>query len=51
MRSWYAKFTSEVCRALIKIMGSVLVVGSAYHRNINAKVEWASGVICDTLRA
>ncbi len=27
-----------------------LIVGYAYHRNINAKVEWANCVISDTLR-
>ena len=32
-------------------MGSCLIVGSAYHKNTNAKVEWANGVIGDTLRA
>ena len=32
-------------------MGSCLIVGSAYHKNTNAKVERANGVISDTLRA
>jgi hypothetical protein len=32
-------------------MGSSLIVGSAYHKNTNAKVERANGVIGDTLRA
>jgi hypothetical protein len=32
-------------------MGSRLIVGSAYHKNTNAKVERANGVIGDTLRA
>ena len=32
-------------------MGSCLIVGLAYHKNTNAKVELANGVIRDTLRA
>ena len=32
-------------------MGSSLTVGSAYHKNTNAKVERANGVISNTLRA
>ena len=46
-----AKFTSAVFRAFVKSMGSSLIVGSAYHKNTNAKVERANGVIGDTLRA
>ena len=48
-----AKFTSDVFRAFAKSMGSCLrlTVGSAYHKNTNAKVERANGVIGDTLRA
>ena len=46
-----AKFTSEVFRAFVKSMGSCLIVGSAYHKNTNAKVERANGVISDTLHA
>ncbi len=45
------KFTSAVFRAFAKGMGSCLIVGSAYHKNTNAKVERANGVIGDTLRA
>jgi hypothetical protein len=45
------KFTSDVFRALVKSMGSSLIVGSAYHKNTNAKVGRANGVIGDTLRA
>ena len=45
------KFTSDVFRAFVKGMGSCLIVGSAYHKNTNAKVERANGVIGDTLRA
>jgi hypothetical protein len=45
------KFTSDVFRAFVKSMGSSLIVGSAYHKNTNAKVERANGVIGDTLRA
>ena len=45
------KFTSDVFRAFVRSMGSCLIVGSAYHKNTNAKVERANGVISDTLRA
>jgi hypothetical protein len=45
------KFTSAVFRAFVKGMGSSLIVGSAYRKNTNAKVERANGVIGDTLRA
>jgi hypothetical protein len=45
------KFTSDVFRAFVRGMGSCLIVGSAYHKNTNAKVERANGVIGDTLRA
>ena len=45
------KFTSAVFRAFVRGMGSCLIVGSAYHKNTNAKVERANGVIGDTLRA
>ena len=37
--------------AFVKSTGSCLVVGSAYHKNTNAKVERTNGVISDTLRA
>jgi hypothetical protein len=46
-----SKFTSEVFRAFVKSMGTCLIVGSAYHKNTNAKVERANGVVSDTLRA
>ena len=46
-----SKFTSEVFRAFVKGWGSCLIVGSAYHKNANAKVERANGVVSDTLRA
>ncbi len=45
------RFTSHVFRAFVRSMGSCLIVGSAYHKNTNAKVERANGVIGDTLRA
>ena len=45
------KFTSEVFRAFVKSIGSILIVGSAYHSNTNPKVERADGVIGDTLHA
>ena len=46
-----AKFTSEVFLAFVKSMGSSLIVGLAYHKNTNAKVERAKRVMGDTLRA
>ncbi len=46
-----SKFTSEVFRAFVKGWGSCLIVGSAYHKNTNAKVERANCVVSDTLRA
>ena len=45
------KCTSDVYWAFVRSMGSCLIVGSAYHKNTNAKVERANGVIGDTLRA
>ena len=46
-----SKFTSEVFRAFAKGWGSCLIVGSAYHKNTNAKVEQANGVVRETLCA
>jgi hypothetical protein len=40
-----------VFRAFAKGMGSCFIVGSAYHKNTNAKVERANGILSDTLRA
>jgi hypothetical protein len=42
------KFTSTVFLAFVKGMGSGLIVGSEYHKNM---VERANGVIGDTLLA
>ena len=36
---------------MVKSRGSYLIVGSAYHKNTDAKVECANGVISDTLCA
>ena len=46
-----SKFMGEVLRAFVKYMGACLIVGSAYHKNANVKVERANGIISDTLRA
>jgi hypothetical protein len=46
-----SKFMSTVFRAFVKGWGSCLIVGLAYHKNTNAKVERANGVVSDTLRA
>jgi hypothetical protein len=41
-----------VFRAFVKVWGSCLIVGWAYHnKNTNAKVEPANGVVSDMLRA
>jgi hypothetical protein len=45
------KFTSAVFQEFTRRLGSNLVVGSAFHKNTNAKVERTNGVIGDTLRA
>ncbi len=42
---------SDVLHALFKGMGSSLIVGWAYHKSTNTKLERANGVIGDTLRA
>mmetsp|Transcript_42107 Transcript_42107/g.88010 ORF Transcript_42107/g.88010 Transcript_42107/m.88010 type:complete len:282 (+) Transcript_42107:2479-3324(+) len=39
------KFTSAAFRACVMGMGSCLIIGSAYHKNTNAKAERANGVI------
>jgi hypothetical protein len=41
------KFTRALFRAFVNLkgMGSSLIVGSVYHKNTNAKVERAIGVI------
>ena len=41
----------RVFRAFVKSMGSCLIVGSAYCKNTNAKVERANGVDGDKSRA
>ena len=46
-----AKVTSEVFCALVKSMGSCLIVSSACHKNTNAKVERTKCGISNTLRA
>ena len=46
-----AEFTSDIFRAFVKSMGSCPILGSAYHKNTNAKVQRAHGVISDTLSA
>jgi hypothetical protein len=46
------KFTSEVSLAFVKSMGlCLIIVGSVYHENTNAKVELANCVTWDTLCA
>ena len=45
------KFTSGLFREFTRRIGSSLLVGSAYHKNTNAKTERVNGVLGDTLRA
>ena len=45
------KFTSNLFREFTRRIGSSLLVGSAYHKNTNAKTERVNGVLGDTLRA
>ncbi len=45
------KFTSNVFLAFVRSMSSFLIVGLAYHKNTDAKVEQAKGVIGHKLRA
>jgi len=45
------KFTSTLFREFTRRIGSSLLVGSAYHKNTNAKTERVNGVLGDTLRA
>ena len=47
------KFTSKVLRAFVKSMCLCLIIGSAYHKYTNAKLERvrANGVINDNLCA
>ena len=44
------KFTSSLFRDFTWRIGSSLIVGSAYHKNTNAKTERVNGVLGDTLR-
>ncbi len=46
-----SNFTSDEFLAFVKGWGSCLIVGSAHHKNTNAKVERANGVVSDTSRA
>jgi hypothetical protein len=45
------KFTSALFREFTRRLGSSLLVGSAYHKNTNARAERVNGVLGDTLRA
>ena len=45
------KFTSKLFREFTRRLGSSLLVGSAYHKNTNARAERVNGVLGDTLRA
>ena len=45
------KFTSNLFREFTRRIGSSLLVGSAYHKNTNARAERVNGVLGDTLRA
>ena len=45
------KFASNLFREFTRRIGSGLIVGSAFHKNTNAKMERVNGVLGDTLRA
>ena len=45
------KFTRKLFREFTRRLGSSLLVGSAYHKNTNARAERVNGVLGDTLRA
>ena len=45
------KFTSSLFKEFTRRLGSSLLIGSAYHKNTNAKAERVNGVLGDTLRA
>ncbi len=45
------KFTSNLFREYTRRIGSSLIVGSAFHKNTNAKVERVNGSLGDILRA
>ncbi len=45
------KFTSALFREFTQILCSSLLVGSAYHKNTNARAERVNGVLCNTLRS
>jgi hypothetical protein len=45
------KFTSALFRGFTRRISSSLLVGSAYHKNTNARAERVNGVLGDTLRA
>jgi transposase InsO family protein len=45
------KFTSNIFREFNRRLGSSLIVGSAYHKNTNARAERVNGVLGDKLRA
>jgi transposase InsO family protein len=45
------KFMSALFREFTRRIGSSLLVGSAYHKNTNARAERVNGVLGDTLRA
>ncbi len=45
-----SKLTREMLRAFVKGWGACHIVG-LYHKNTNAKVERANGVVSHTLRA
>ena len=45
------KFACALFRSFVKGWGWCLIVGSAYHKNTNTKVELANGVVSGMLRA
>ena len=45
------KFTSKLFQEFTRRIGSSLLIGSAYHKNTNARAERVNGVLGDTLRS
>ena len=44
------KFTSQLFHKFTKAIGSVLILGTAYHKNTGGSVKWTNSVLGDTLR-
>ena len=45
------KFTSQLFHKFTKAIGSALIVGTTYHKNTRAHIEWTNCVLGNTLLA